>query len=127
MPESSTAIRNVAIIAHVDHGKTTLVDKMLASTGALSSRSEVVDRVLDSNDQERERGITILAKNTARMVIKTVCRQAIKANDLLAGPELEKLLEDLRECVMPYTCPHGRPTLIEMSYSELERKFGRMV
>ena len=61
------------------------------------------------------------------MVIKTVCRQAIKANDLLAGPELEKLLEDLRECVMPYTCPHGRPTLIEMNYAELEKKFGRMV
>jgi len=61
------------------------------------------------------------------MVIMTVCRQAIKANDLLVGPELEKLLEDLRRCTMPYTCPHGRPTLIEMSYPELEKKFGRTV
>jgi DNA mismatch repair protein MutL len=61
------------------------------------------------------------------MVIMTVCRQAIKANDALAGPELEKLLEDLRHCTMPYTCPHGRPTLIEMSYLELEKKFGRVV
>ena len=61
------------------------------------------------------------------MVIMTVCRQAIKANDALAGPELEKLLEDLRRCTMPYTCPHGRPTLIEMSYPELEKKFGRVV
>jgi len=61
------------------------------------------------------------------MVIMTVCRQAIKANDALAGPELEKLLEDLRRCTMPYTCPHGRPTLIEMSYPELEKKFGRSV
>ena len=61
------------------------------------------------------------------MVIMTVCRQAIKANDALAGPELEKLLEDLRHCTMPYTCPHGRPTLIEMSYPELEKKFGRTV
>jgi len=61
------------------------------------------------------------------MIIKTVCRHAIKANDLLAGPELEKLLEDLRHCAMPYTCPHGRPTLIEMGYAELEKKFGRMV
>ena len=61
------------------------------------------------------------------MVIMTVCRQAIKANDALAGPELEKLLEDLRRCTMPYTCPHGRPTLIEMSYLELEKKFGRTV
>ncbi len=59
------------------------------------------------------------------MVVKTVCRHAIKANDLLAGPELEKLLKDLRQCTMPYTCPHGRPTLIEMSYGELEKKFGR--
>ena len=61
------------------------------------------------------------------MVIMTVCRQAIKANDALTGPELEKLLEDLRHCTMPYTCPHGRPTLIEMSYPELEKKFGRTV
>ncbi len=61
------------------------------------------------------------------MVIKTVCRHAIKANDLLVGAELEKLLEDLRHCTMPYTCPHGRPTLIEMSYAELEKKFGRTV
>jgi DNA mismatch repair protein MutL len=61
------------------------------------------------------------------MVIMTVCRQAIKANDALAGPELEKLLKDLRHCTMPYTCPHGRPTLIEMSYPELEKKFGRTV
>ena len=61
------------------------------------------------------------------MVIMTVCRQAIKANDALAGSELEKLLEDLRRCTMPYTCPHGRPTLIEMSYPELEKKFGRTV
>ena len=61
------------------------------------------------------------------MVVKTVCRHAIKANDFLAGPELEKLVKDLRQCTMPYTCPHGRPTLIEMSYGELEKKFGRTV
>ena len=58
-------------------------------------------------------------------VAKTVCRHAVKANDPLAGPELEHLLDDLRNCAMPYTCPHGRPTLIEMSHRELEKKFGR--
>ena len=56
-------IRNIAIIAHVDHGKTTLVDKLLRASGAFRDNQQVAERVLDSNDQERERGITILAKN----------------------------------------------------------------
>ena len=60
-----------------------------------------------------------------QVVAKTVCRHAVKANDPLAGRELENLVEDLRRCAMPYTCPHGRPTLIEMNYRELEKKFGR--
>jgi GTP-binding protein len=59
------SLRNIAIIAHVDHGKTTLVDAMLRQTGAFSSHSDAVDRVMDSGDLEREKGITILAKNTA--------------------------------------------------------------
>ena len=58
-------LRNIAIIAHVDHGKTTLVDKLLQQSGTLGERFGPVERVMDSNDQERERGITILAKNTA--------------------------------------------------------------
>ena len=58
-------------------------------------------------------------------VAKTVCRHAVKANDPLSGRELDNLVQDLRRCRMPYTCPHGRPTLIEMSYRELEKKFGR--
>jgi len=58
-------LRNIAIIAHVDHGKTTLVDKLLQQSGTLGDRAEVVERMMDSNDLEKERGITILSKNTA--------------------------------------------------------------
>ncbi len=58
-------IRNIAIIAHVDHGKTTLVDKLLSSSHTFRDNQHVQERAMDSNDLERERGITILAKNTA--------------------------------------------------------------
>lgn len=58
-------LRNIAIIAHVDHGKTTLVDKLLQQSGALGERAGEIERVMDSNALESERGITILAKNTA--------------------------------------------------------------
>ena len=58
-------LRNIAIIAHVDHGKTTLVDAMLQQSGTFQQHQQVVDRVMDSMDLERERGITIMAKNTA--------------------------------------------------------------
>ena len=65
MRSTRTDVRNVAIIAHVDHGKTTLVDQLLRQSGVFRANQEVVDRVMDSNDIERERGITILSKNTA--------------------------------------------------------------
>lgn len=82
--------------------------------------------VLDLVDELKATGQTV---NTLRLgentIAKTVCRHAVKANDYLSGRELENLVNDLKQCEMPYTCPHGRPTLIEMSYRELEKKFGR--
>jgi DNA mismatch repair protein MutL len=83
--------------------------------------------VLELIDQLRAAGQGV---NTVRLgedvIAKTVCRHAVKANDALSGVELENLINDLRNCEMPYTCPHGRPTILEMSYRELERKFGRV-
>ena len=70
MTENKTAedkikfIRNIAIVAHVDHGKTTLVDTLLQQSGTFAAHAETVERVMDSNDLEKERGITILSKNT---------------------------------------------------------------
>ncbi len=82
--------------------------------------------MLEVIDQLKRCGETI---NTIRLgeevIAQTVCKQAVKANDRLQGRELEQLLDALRHCDMPYTCPHGRPTLIEMPCSELEKKFGR--
>ncbi len=82
--------------------------------------------VLELVDQLKAVGQEV---NTLRLgehvVAKTVCRHAVKANDPLAGAELENLISDMRKCAMPYTCPHGRPTILEMNYRELEKKFGR--
>jgi DNA mismatch repair protein MutL len=61
------------------------------------------------------------------LVATTVCRHAVKANDTLRYPELQRLLIDLLACELPYCCPHGRPTLIQLSYSDLEKRFGRQV
>ncbi len=82
--------------------------------------------ILELVDELRAAGQGVNTLRLGELVVaKTVCRHAVKANDPLAGPELENLVEDLRHCAMPYTCPHGRPTIIEMNYRELERKFGR--
>jgi DNA mismatch repair protein MutL len=61
------------------------------------------------------------------MIAKTVCRHAVKANDPLRYLEVEKLITDLLQCDLPYCCPHGRPTMIQISHAELEKKFGRKV
>jgi DNA mismatch repair protein MutL len=83
--------------------------------------------VLELIDQLRAAGQGVNAVRLGEDVIaKTVCRHAVKANDALAGAELENLINDLRTCDMPYTCPHGRPTILEMSFRELDKKFGRL-
>lgn len=64
---------------------------------------------------------------TEDKIATTVCRHAVKAHDPLAGAELRSLLQQLHRCELPYTCPHGRPTMIQISYAELEKKFGRKV
>jgi DNA mismatch repair protein MutL len=82
--------------------------------------------ILELVDELKAAGQGVNALRLGEHVIaKTVCRHAVKANDPLAGAALENLVEDLRHCAMPYTCPHGRPTLIEMNFRELEKKFGR--
>jgi DNA mismatch repair protein MutL len=102
--------------------RTFLLDTLPPFVKVADPRRFVLDLVDELKAAGREVNLARLGEHT---IAKTVCRHAVKANDPLAGRELEKLIEDLRRCAMPYTCPHGRPTLIEMNYRELERKFGR--
>ena len=102
--------------------RTFLLDALPPFVNAADPRRFVFDLVDELRVAGREVNLARLGEHT---VAKTVCRHAVKANDPLAGPELENLVADLRRCAMPYTCPHGRPTLIEMNYRELEKKFGR--
>ena len=102
--------------------RTFLLDALPPFVKAPDARKFVLELV----DELKAAGAEVNSSRLGEHVIaKTVCRHAVKANDPLKGPELEKLVEDLRHCTMPYTCPHGRPTLIEMNYRELEKKFGR--
>jgi DNA mismatch repair protein MutL len=102
--------------------RTFLLDALPPFVKAADARRFVLDLVDELRAAGREVNLARLGEHT---VAKTVCRHAVKANDPLRGAELENLVEDLRHCAMPYTCPHGRPTLIEMNYRELEKKFGR--
>ena len=102
--------------------RTFLLDTLPPFVKVTDPRRFVLDLVDELKAAGREVNLARLGEHT---IAKTVCRHAVKANDPLGGRELEKLVEDLRHCAMPYTCPHGRPTLIEMNYRELEKKFGR--
>ena len=85
-------LRNVAIIAHVDHGKTTLVDQLLRQSGIFRDNEAVAERVMDSNDLERERGITILSKNTAVMYKGTKINIVDTPGHADFGGEVERIL-----------------------------------
>jgi DNA mismatch repair protein MutL len=120
--EQLTALTRLGVGLSEFGERTFLLDALPPFVKAADPRRFVFDLVDELRAAGREVNLARLGEHT---VAKTVCRHAVKANDFLAAPELENLIEDLRHCAMPYTCPHGRPTLIEMNYRELEKKFGR--
>ena len=112
-------LRNIAIIAHVDHGKTTLVDQLLRQSGVFRVNEQVAERVMDSGDLERERGITILSKNTAVMFGDTKINIVDTPGHADFGGEVERilmmvdgvlLLVDAFEGCLLYTSPSPRDT-----------------
>lgn len=100
-------IRNVAIIAHVDHGKTTLVDNMLKQSGVFRDNQEVVDCVMDSNDLERERGITIMAKNTAVTYDDTKINIVDTPGHADFGGEVERILKMVNGVILLVDAAEG--------------------
>ena len=100
-------LRNVAIIAHVDHGKTTLVDEMLKQSGVYRENQEIVDRVMDSNDLERERGITILAKNTAVYYGDTKINIVDTPGHADFGGEVERILKMVNGVILLVDAAEG--------------------
>lgn len=103
--------------------RTFLLDALPPFVRVADARRFVIELIDELKTAGKEMNSWRLGEHT---VAKTVCRHAVKANDALGLPELENLVNDLRACAMPYTCPHGRPTLIEMNFRELEKKFGRI-
>ena len=106
-PLQNELLRNVAIIAHVDHGKTTLVDEMLKQGGAYRENQETVDRVMDSNDLERERGITILAKNTAIQYGDTKINIVDTPGHADFGGEVERILKMVNGVILLVDAAEG--------------------
>ncbi|MBQ7529570.1 GTP-binding protein, partial [bacterium] len=93
-------LRNLAIIAHIDHGKTTLVDGLLRQAGAFRAGQEVADRVLDSSDLERERGITILAKNTSVIYNDVTLNIVDTPGHVDFSSEVERILGMVDGCLL---------------------------
>src|SRR6266545_4132419 len=135
-------LRNVAIIAHVDHGKTTLVDAMLRQSGAWHTRAEMTDRVLDSMDLEREKGITILAKNTAVRygagpggvtinIIDTPGHadfggEVERGLTMLDSPSLEPLFRTLLDTIPPPSYVDGAPLQAHVTNLDASPFLGRL-
>ena len=107
LPLQNEKLRNVAIIAHVDHGKTTLVDEMLKQGGVYRENQETVDRVMDSNDLERERGITILAKNTAIRYGDTKINIVDTPGHADFGGEVERILKMVNGVILLVDAAEG--------------------
>ena len=105
------SLRNIAIIAHVDHGKTTLVDQLLAQSGVFRANEATVERAMDSNDQERERGITILAKCTSVLWHGKAGETRINIIDTPGhadfGGEVERILGMVDGCVLLVDAEEG--------------------
>jgi len=91
----------------------------------LTDSAQFMRKVIDNLKSASDRSSPL--RLGEEMIAKTVCRHAVKANDPLRYLEVEKLIQDLLDCDLPYCCPHGRPTMIQISHAELEKKFGRKV
>ena len=100
MSNTPRALRNIAIIAHVDHGKTTLVDQLLKQSGTFRENQQVDSRVMDSNDLEKERGITILAKNCAVEYKGTHINIVDTPGHADFGGEVERVLGMVQGCLL---------------------------
>ena len=92
---------------------------------AKQSRAQFMRKVIDDLKSATDRSSPMRLGED--MIATSVCRHAVKANDPLRYLEVEKLIQDLLACDLPYCCPHGRPTMIQISNAELEKKFGRKV
>ena len=93
--------------------------QFVRATDGVEFLRNVIDELKNSSDRSSA------LRLGEDMIAKTVCRHAVKANDPLRYLEIEKLIQDLLACDLPYCCPHGRPTMIQISLGELEKKFGR--
>ncbi len=93
--------------------------QFLSATEPSQLLRDIIDELRDTSQQ------TSKLRLGEDMIAKTVCRHAVKAKDILREPECLRLVQDLLACELPYCCPHGRPTMIQLSYGELEKKFGR--